>query len=79
MKVVNHLLSVHKFVAVSVIPVEIVVIALSFDPILKPSSVPSGVQYIVDFPFVFIVYHYWPRRFILLARQRIIGGRTKKP
>ncbi len=58
MKVVNHLLSVHKFVVVSVISVEIVVIALSFNPILKSSSISSRVQYIVDFPFIFIVYHY---------------------
>ncbi len=58
MKVVNHLLSIHKFVVVSVIPVEIVVIALSFDSILKSSSIASRVQYIIDFSFVFIVYHY---------------------
>ncbi len=58
MKVVNHLLSVHKLVIVSVISVEIVVIALSFDSILKSSSISSRVQYIVDFSFVFIVYHY---------------------
>jgi len=58
MKVIDHLLSVHKFVAVSVISVEIVVIVLSFDSILKPSSISSEVQYIVDFSFVFIVYHY---------------------
>jgi len=58
MKFINHLLSVHKLVVVSVISVEIVVIALSFDSILKSSSILSKVQYIVDFPFVFIVYHY---------------------
>jgi len=58
MKVVNHLLSVHKFVVVSVISVEIVVIALSFNSILKSSSISSKVQYIVDFSFIFIVYHY---------------------
>jgi len=58
MKVVNHLLSVHKFVVVSVISVEIVVIALSFNLILKSSSISSRVQYIVDFSFIFIVYHY---------------------
>jgi len=58
MKVVNHLLSVHKFVVVSVISVEIVVIVLSFNSILKPSSISSKVQYIVDFSFIFIVYHY---------------------
>ncbi len=58
MKVVNHLLSVHKFVVVSVISVEIVVIALSFDSILKSSFIASKVQYIINFSFVFIVYHY---------------------
>jgi len=58
MKVVNYLLSVHKFVVVSVISVEIVVITLSFDLILKSSLISSKVQYIVDFSFVFIVYHY---------------------
>jgi len=58
MKFINHLLSVHKLVVVSVIPVEIVVIALSFDSILKSFSISSKVQYIVDFSFVFIVYHY---------------------
>jgi len=58
MKVVNHLLSVHKFVVVSVISVEIVVIAFLFDSILKLSSISSKVQYIVDFSFIFIVYHY---------------------
>ena len=58
MKVINHLLSVHKFVVVSVISVEIVVIALSFNSILKSSSISSKVQYIVDLSFVLIVYHY---------------------
>jgi len=58
MKVVNHLLSVHKFVVVSVISVEIVVIALSFDSILKSSFIALKVQYIINFSFVFIVYHY---------------------
>jgi len=58
MKVVNHLLSVHKFVVVSVISVEIVVIAFSFDSILKSSSISSKVQYIINFSFIFIVYHY---------------------
>ncbi len=58
MKVVNHLLSVHKFVVVSVISVEIVVIVLSFDSILKSSSIALKVQYIIDFSFIFIFYHY---------------------
>jgi len=43
MKFINHLLSVHKFVVVSVISVEIVVIVLSFDSILKSSSISSRV------------------------------------
>jgi len=58
MKVINHLLSVHIFVVVNVISVEIIVIALSFDLILKSSLISSRVQYIVNFSFVFIVYHY---------------------
>jgi len=58
MKFINHFLSVHKLVVVSVISIEIIVIALSFDSILKSSLISSRVQYIVDFLFVFIVYHY---------------------
>jgi len=58
MKVVDHLLSVHKFVIVSVVSVEIVVIALSFNSILKSSLISLKVQYIVDLSFVLIVYHY---------------------
>jgi len=58
MKVINYLLSVHKFVVVNVISVEIVVIALSFDSILKLSSISSRVQYIVNLSFIFVIYHY---------------------
>jgi len=58
MKVINHFLSIHKFVIISVISVEIVVIALSFNLILKLSSISSKVQYIVDLSFVLIVYYY---------------------
>ncbi len=58
MKVINHVLSVHKFVAVGVISVKIFIIILSFNSILKSSSISSEVQYIIDFLFVFIVYHY---------------------
>jgi len=58
MKVIDHLLSVHKFVIISIISVEIVVIVLSFDLILKSSLISSRVQYIVNFLFIFIVYHY---------------------
>ncbi len=58
MKVVNYLLSVHKFIIVSVISVEIIVIALSFNLILKLSLIISKIQYIVDLSFILIVYHY---------------------
>jgi len=58
MKIVNDLLSVHKFVVISVVPIEIIVIVISFDPILKSSSISTGIQYIIDFPLVFVVYHY---------------------
>ena len=58
MKFINHLLSVHKLVVVSVISVEIVVIVILFDFILKSSFIASKVQYIIDFSFIFIVYHY---------------------
>ncbi len=58
MKIVNYLLSVHKFVVISVVSIEIIVIVISFDSILKPSSISTRIQYIVDFSFVFVVYHY---------------------
>ena len=57
-KVINNILSVHEFVIVNVITVEIIVIALSFDLILKSSLISLKVQYIVDLSFVLIVYHY---------------------
>ncbi len=58
MKIVNYLLSVHKFVVISVVSIEIIVIVISFDSILKSSSISTKIQYIVDFSFVFVVYHY---------------------
>ncbi len=58
MKIVNDLLSVHKFVVISVVSIEIIVIVISFDSILKSSSIPARIQYIIDFPLVFVVYHY---------------------
>ncbi len=58
MKIVNDLLSVHKFVVISVVSIEIIVIVISFDSILKPSSILTEIQYIIDFPLVFVVYHY---------------------
>ena len=78
MEIINHLLSVHKFVAICIVPVQIVVIAMPFDPILEPSLVPAGIQYIVDFPFIFVIYHYWTRWLVLLTRQWVIGGGAKK-
>ncbi len=58
MKIVNDLLSVHKFVIISVVSIEIIVIVISFDSILKSSSISTKIQYIIDFSLVFVVYHY---------------------
>ncbi len=58
MKIVNDLLSVHKFVVISVVSIEIIVIVISFDSILKSSSISTKIQYIIDFSLVFVVYHY---------------------
>jgi len=58
MKIINDLLSVHKFIVISVVSIEIIVIVISFDSILKSSLISMKIQYIVDFSFVFIVYHY---------------------
>ena len=78
MKIVNDLLSVHKFVAISVVLIEIIVIVIPFDSILKPSPIPARIQYIIDFPLVFVVYHYWTWGFVLLTRQEVVGGRAKQ-
>jgi len=58
MKIINDLLSVHKFVVISVVSIEIIVIVISFDSILKSSSISTKIQYIIDFSLVFVVYHY---------------------
>ncbi len=58
MEIVNDLLSVHKFVVISVVSIEVIVIVISFDSILKPSSISTRIQYIIDFSLVFVVYHY---------------------
>ena len=58
MKIINDLLSVHKFVVISVVSIEVIVIVISFDSILKLSSIPAEIQYIIYFPLVFVVYHY---------------------
>ncbi len=58
MKIINDLLSVHKFVVISVVSIEIIVIVISFDSILKSSSISTRIQYIIDFSLVFVVYHY---------------------
>ncbi len=58
MKIVNDLLSVHKFVVISVVSIEIIVIVISFNSILKSSSISTRIQYIIDFSLVFVVYHY---------------------
>ncbi len=58
MKIINDLLSVHKFVVISVVSIEIIVIVISFDSILKSSSILTKIQYIINFSLVFVVYHY---------------------
>ncbi len=58
MKIVNDLLSVHKFIIISVVSIEIIVIVVSFDSILKSFSISTEIQYIIDFSLVFVVYHY---------------------
>ncbi len=58
MKIVNDLLSVHKFIVISVVSIEVIVIVISFDSILKSSSISTRIQYIIDFSLVFVVYHY---------------------
>ncbi len=58
MKIVNDLLSVHKFIVISVVSIEIIVIVISFDSILKSSLISTKIQYIIDFSLVFVVYHY---------------------
>jgi len=58
MKIINDLLSIHKFIIISVVSIEIIVIVISFDSILKSSSISTKIQYIIDFSLVFIVYHY---------------------
>ncbi len=78
MKIVNDLLSVHKFVVISVVSIEIIVIVISFDSILKSSSISTKIQYIIDFSLVFVVYHYWIWEFILLTMQEVVDGRAKQ-
>ena len=58
MKIINDFLSIHKFIIISVVSIEIIVIALSFDSILKLSLISMRIQYIIDFSLIFIVYHY---------------------
>ncbi len=58
MKIINDLLSVHKFVVISVVSIEIIVIIISFDSILKSSSISTKIQYIIDFLLIFVIYHY---------------------
>ncbi len=78
MKIINDLLSVHKFIIISVISIEIIVIVVSFNFILKSSLISTRIQYIINFSLVFIVYHYWIWEFILLIRQEIVDDRAKQ-
>ena len=58
MKIINDLLSIHKFIVINVISIEIIVIVISFDSILKSSLISTKIQYIIDFSLIFIVYYY---------------------
>ncbi len=58
MKIINDFLSIHKFIIINVVSIEIIVIVISFDSILKSSLISTKIQYIIDFSLVFIVYHY---------------------
>jgi len=58
MKIINDLLSIHKFIIISVVSIEIIVIVISFDFILKSSLISTRIQYIIDFSLIFVVYHY---------------------
>jgi len=56
-KVINNILSVHEFIIISVILVEIIVITLSFDLILKSSLISLRIQYIINLSFILIIYY----------------------
>ncbi len=56
-KVINNILSVHEFIIISVISVEIIVITLSFDLILKSSLISLRIQYIINLSFILIIYY----------------------
>jgi len=58
MKIINYLLNIHKFIIISVVSIKIIIIVISFDFILKSSLISTRIQYIIDFSFIFIVYHY---------------------
>ncbi len=58
MKIINDFLSIHKFIIISVVSIEIIIIVISFDFILKSSLILTKIQYIIDFSLIFIVYHY---------------------
>ncbi len=55
MKIINDFLSVHKFIIISVVSIEIIVIVISFDSILKSSLISTRIQYIIDFS---LIYYY---------------------
>ncbi len=78
MKIINDFLNVHKFIVINVVLIEIIVIVISFDFILKLSLISTRIQYIIDFSLVFVVYHYWIWEFILLIRQEVIDDRAKQ-
>ncbi len=78
MKIINDLLSIHKFIIISIVSIEIIVIIISFDFILKLSLISTRIQYIINFSLVFVIYHYWIWEFVLLIMQEIVDDRAKQ-
>jgi len=58
MKIINNLLNIHKFIIINIVLIEIIIIIISFDFILKSSLISMKIQYIIDFSLIFIIYHY---------------------
>jgi len=58
MKIINDLLNIYKFIIINIVLIEIIIIIISFDFILKSSLISMKIQYIIDFSLIFIIYHY---------------------
>jgi len=58
MKIINDFLSIYKFIIINIVLIEIIIIVISFDFILKSSLISTKIQYIINFSLIFIIYHY---------------------